>query len=385
MRSLLRILGIVLVVLAILAVVAFAFRGPLLRRFGIALPQGDPGLAEVQLPSGFIMTAFASGLNGPRFMAIGPGGVLFVAERGANRVVALPDRDGDGRADETLVVADDLQAPSSLAFDGNTLYIGETTRVTRLRLGPDLRPLQRDVIIADLPSGPGHSTRTILLGRDGRLYVASGSSCNVCNERDPHRAAVWVYNADGSGGRLFARGLRNAVGLALNPWTGEIWATNNGRDLLGDDSPPETVYVVQDGRDYGWPRCHAGTLVDPQFGGPGACDGIERPILEMQAHMAPLGLTFYAAEQFPPQYRGLFIALHGSWNRSVPVGYKVMRVPLVDGHVAGPAEDFATGWLKPDGSSWGRPVGVTVAADGSLLVSDDKGGFVYRISSSQRR
>jgi glucose/arabinose dehydrogenase len=238
------------------------------------------------------------------------------------------------------------------------------------------------VIITDLPPGGAHTTRTVLFGADGRLYIAAGSSCNVCDETDPHRAAVWVFEADGIGGRLFARGLRNAVGLALNPWTGEIWATNNGRDFLGDDSPPETVYVVQDGRNYGWPRCHAGVIVDPNMGGPGACSGVEKPIVEMQAHTAPLGLAFYTAEQFPPQYRGLFIALHGSWNRSVPVGYKVVYVPLLDGRVAGPAEDFATGWLRPDGSSWGRPVGVTVAADGSLLVSDDKGGFIYRTTFS---
>jgi glucose/arabinose dehydrogenase len=317
-------------------------------------------------------------------MAIGPQGVVFVAERGANRVVALPDRDGDGRADESRVIAGDLEAPSSLAFDGDILYIGETTQVTRLVLGPDLQAAQREVIITDLPPGGAHTTRTVLLGADGRLYIASGSSCNVCDESDPHRAAVWVYEADGTGGRLFARGLRNAVGLALNPWTGEVWATNNGRDLLGDDTPPETVYVVQDGRNYGWPRCHAGVLIDPNMGGPGACDGVEKPVVEMQAHVAPLGLTFYNAEQFPQAYRGLFIAQHGSWNRSVPVGYKVVFVPLSEGRVAGPAQDFATGWLRPDGSSWGRPVGVTVAADGSLLVSDDRGGFIYRITALAR-
>lgn len=388
MKYVLRLAAFALAACVLIAALAYLLRRPLLQRFGIVFAWGEPGVADVRLPPGFAMNVFAAGLDGPRFMAVGPGGVLFVAERSANRVVALRDRDGDGRADEKIVVADGLQAPSSLAFDGNILYVGETTQVTRLTLGPEpslhseqaLRPHQRDVIITDLPSGGAHTTRTVLLGPDGRLYIAAGSSCNVCDEADPHRAAVWVYEADGSDGRLFARGLRNAVGLALNPWTGEVWATNNGRDFLGDDSPPETVYVVRDGRNYGWPRCHAGVIVDPNMGGPGACSGVEKPIVEMQAHTAPLGLAFYTAEQFPPHYRGLFIALHGSWNRSVPVGYKVVHVPLVDGRVAGPAEDFATGWLRPDGSSWGRPVGVTIAADGSLLVSDDKGGFIYRIT-----
>jgi glucose/arabinose dehydrogenase len=381
MKYALRLITFALVACIVLVGLLYVFRRPLLQRLGVAFAWGDPGVAEVQLPPGFTMNVYAQGLSTPRFMAVGPQGMLFVAERGANRVVGLPDRDGDGRADETLVVADGLDSPTSLAFDGATLYIGETTKVTRLTLGADLRPARRDVIIIDLSPGGAHSTRTVLLGADGRLYVAAGSSCNVCDEADPHRAAVWVYEADGRGGRLFARGLRNAVGLALNPWTGEVWATNNGRDFLGDDLPPETVYVLQDGRDYGWPRCHAGVLIDPNFGAPGACNGVEQPVVEMQAHTAPLGLAFYSADRFPPEYRGLFIALHGSWNRSVPVGYKVVHVPLAAGRVAGPVQDFAAGWLRPDGSSWGRPVGVTIAADGSLLVSDDKGGFIYRITA----
>jgi glucose/arabinose dehydrogenase len=268
------------------------------------------------------------------------------------------------------------------------LYVAETGQVLRLELGPDLRATARTPIVTDLPPGGQHFTRTILFGPDGRLYVSIGSSCNVCRESDPHRAAVWVYPPEGGAGAPFVTGLRNAVGLAVNPWRGTIWATNNGRDLLGDDQPPETVYELEEGADAGWPRCHAAVLPDPDLGeGPASCEGVLAPVLTMQAHTAPLGLEFYpdspaGAAAFPPDYRGdLYIALHGSWNRSVPVGYKVVRVPLADsGYPAGPVEDFATGFRRDDGQVLGRPAGLLVLPDGSMLVSDDWGGFLYRIS-----
>jgi glucose/arabinose dehydrogenase len=212
------------------------------------------------------------------------------------------------------------------------------------------------------------------------LYVSVGSSCNVCREEDPRRAAILAYNPDGSNERVFATGLRNAVGLALNPESGEIWATNNGRDWLGDDLPPETVYLVRENGDYGWPRCHVGRIVDPEFGSPDGCSNVVDPAVEMQAHTAPLGLDFYTGDAFPLPYRGdLFIALHGSWNRSVPVGYKVVRIPMQQGK-PGPVQDFVTGWLEEDGSNWGRPVGVITGADGALYISDDSGGRVYRVA-----
>ncbi len=314
-------------------------------------------------------------------MTYGPDGVLYVAERGANRIVALVDANDDGVADAPIVVAENLIAPSSLAFasDGS-LYVGETTRITRLELDPIThRAIKRSVVIDGLPSG-GHNTRTVLFGPTGELYVSIGSSCNVCIEKDERRAAVMVYDVDGKNGRVFARGLRNAVGLAINPRTGELWATGMGRDWLGDDNPPETIYIVKDGLDAGWPRCHSGRIIDPEFGNPGACDGVAKPVVEMQAHSAPLGLAFYAGAQFPSEYRnGLFIAFHGSWNRSVPTGYKVVFVPLDGDKPPGLVKDFATGWLK-GGQVSGRPVGLAVAPDGSLMVSDDKGGVIYRIT-----
>jgi glucose/arabinose dehydrogenase len=334
----------------------------------------------IALPPGFVISVFASGLQSPRMMAIGPDQALYVAERGANRIVRLPDLDADGNADRIEVVAEELSAPSSLAFhpDGS-LYVGETPRILRLSK-PDGQGVfqERQVIIRGLPV-EGHNTRTVLVSPDGEhLFVSVGSSCNVCEEEDPRRAAILRYNPDGSGEEIYATGLRNAVGIAFRPGTEELWATNNGRDMLGDDLPPETINLVKSGDDFGWPRCHAGRIIDPEYGGEQGCQGVTPPVVEMQAHSAPLGLAFYTGEQFPKEYRDdLFVAFHGSWNRSVPTGYKVVRIPIEDGK-PGPVQDFAVGWLS-GGSAWGRPVDVITAPDGSLFISDDGGGIIYRI------
>jgi glucose/arabinose dehydrogenase len=335
----------------------------------------------IHLPPGFGISVFMQGLRDPRMMAPGPDGQLYVAERGAGRIVRLPDRDGDGVADGVEVVAEGLSAPSSIAFyEDGSLYVGETTRVLRLSAPDEHSVFQaREVVIDGLPSG-GHNTRTVLFSPDGStLFVSVGSSCNVCIEQDERRAAIVRYSPDGSGEEVFARGLRNAVGITFRPGTDELWATNNGRDWLGDDLPPETVYHVREGDDAGWPYCHSGRIVDPDYGSPDACDGILAPAVEMQAHSAPLGLTFYTGQQFPQEYRGdLFVAFHGSWNRTVPTGYKVVRIPMHNGE-PGPVQDFAAGWLRADGTHWGRPVDVLTASDGSLFVSDDAGGVIYRI------
>ena len=334
----------------------------------------------ISLPPGFGISVFAQGLQGPRMMTVGPDGMLYVAERGAGRIVRLPDRNGDGVSDGVEVVAENLRAPDSLAFykDGS-LYVGSTTQVVRLsNPGADGKFQKVDTIVPDLPSG-GHGTRTVLFSPDfAWLFVSVGSSCNVCNEQDPRRAAILRFKPDGSEMEIFAKGLRNAVGITFKPGTDELWATNNGRDNLGDDQPPETIYQVQEGQDYGWPRCHSGRIVDPDFGSPDACQGVGVPVVEMQAHSAPLGLNFYSGQVFPTQYQGgLFVAFHGSWNRSVPTGYKVVFIPM-SGGTPGPVQDFTTGWLK-DNQAWSRPVDVKAGADGSLYVSDDSGGYIYRI------
>lgn len=343
---------------------------------------GEKGVPEkpIALPSGFEITVYADGLKDPRMMAVGPDGGVYVAERGAGRILRLVDEDGEGQLDRSEVVAEGLNSPSSLAVhqDGS-LYVGETTRILRLPPRGDEAFGEPEIIIDGLPSG-GHNTRTVLFSPDhSSLFVSIGSSCNVCEEQDGRRAAIVRYNPDGSEERLYAKGLRNAVGITFKPGTNELWATNNGRDFLGDDLPPETIYDVQEGADYGWPECHSGRIIDPQFGVSTSCEGIEKPQVEMQAHSAPMGLEFYSGDQFPPEFKGdLFVAFHGSWNRSVPVGYKIVRIHM-EGDRIGPVVDFAVGWLV-SGSSWGRPVDVITAPDGSLLISDDAGGRIYRIS-----
>lgn len=345
-------------------------------------PLAASSIAGLHLPPGFQISAYAQGFEQPRFMTIGPNGTLLVANRGAGSIMGLVPGSDPTRAAHSLTLVQGLHDPTSLDMHDGYLYIGESASIARVKLDASLHVGALERIIS-LPEGGQHVTRTVLVGPDDHIYVAMGSTCNVCQETDPHRAAVWVYNLDGSQGRLFAKGLRNAVGLAINPWNQQIWATNNGRDLLGDDTPPETVYHLIDQGDYGWPRCHAGTIPDPTFGqAASACQGVQQPLVRMQAHSAPLGLAFPPpqATQFPPAYRNsLYVAFHGSWNRSVPTGYKVVRVPLKDGQVAGSAEDFLTGWLQSDNAVTGRPAGLTFAPDGTLFVSDDAQGTIYHI------
>lgn len=338
--------------------------------------------SPINLPQGFQIGVYASGLAGPRMMTLGPDGAVYVAERGANRIVRLADKNMDGEADGIEVVADGLNKPDSLAFfsDGS-LYVSEPTKVIRFSSANDAGVYQkREGIISGLPSG-GHATRTLLFSQDfSKLFVAVGSSCNICQEKDDRRATIMQYDPDGSNGKIFASGLRNVVGMAFRPGSDELWASNNGRDNLGDELPPETIYKIKQGGNYGWPVCHAGRFIDPDFGASNSCVGVEAPVAELAAHMAPLGIAFYTGTQFPADYHGnLFVALHGSWNSSVPVGYKIMRIPIQPDGGSGKPEDFATGWLNTDGSVWGRPVGLLQLPDGSLLVSDDKGGTIFRI------
>lgn len=341
------------------------------------------GQAELRTSPGFSIEVYAQGLAGPRFIHFGPDGALYVAEREADRILRLLDEDGDGQADRQQVFADEVNSPHSLVYHQDSWYIGVPSGVIKLTdLDGDGEADGRETLIADYPTG-GHSTRTVLFMPDGRMLVSLGSSCNVCREQDPRRAAILSYQGPSAQGeQIYASGLRNAVGLTLQPTTGELWATNNGRDFLGDNLPPDTLWRVQQGFDYGWPRCHSGRIVDPEYGKAGDCDSIAEPALEIQAHSAPLGLIFYDGDQFPPAFQGdLFIAYHGSWNRSIPTGYKVVRIPFENGRIAGQAQDFAWGWLSEAGDAVsGRPVGLAVGPAGSLYVSDDSGGKIYRIS-----
>jgi glucose/arabinose dehydrogenase len=325
------------------------------------------------VPRGFTVKLFAEGLNNVRYLALGPGGAVY-ASLPAGQIVRLVDANGDGVADgPPQTVLGGLSGPFGIAFRGDTMYFAEQTAVKRLDPGATT-PLP---LVSGLPSG-GHGTRTVVIGPDNRMYVAVGSSCNVCPESDTLRAAVTRFNLDGSGGRIFARGLRNSVGLAFHPTTGELWANNNDRDNLGDDVPPEHLNILKDGRWYGWPQCYLPHQPNPEFAGTD-CSGVEPPALTVQAHSAPLGLAFYTGTIFPSEYRGDgFMTYHGSWNRSQKTGYKVVRVRVQGGRPTS-VEDFVTGWLVGE-SVWGRPVGVVVASDGSLLVSDDLGDRIWRVS-----
>ena len=379
-----RILRLGLFALAVTAVLlggAYLFREPLLRAAGISFDAGAAGETDLSLPEGYSANVFAAGLDHPRFMAVGPDGTLFVAEPGANRVVALPDHDGDGRADEIVEVGTDYDLAHSVAFteDGSLLVAGSGT-LYRVTLDGASHEDSRQAIL-EYARGGQHSTRTVAVRPDGSLLVSVGSSCNVCWEGVPERATIITAPPEGGQWRVLMRGLRNAVGLAIDPATGDPWATVNGRDLMGDDVPPETLYRVVDGADAGWPRCHAGDIVDPEFGhepDPGTglvgCADVVAPAAQFQAHMAPLGITFWDGHAI--------IAFHGSWNRSEKVGYEVWRLPWDDGP-AGEAETFISGFLDSEsGEATGRPAGVVVGADGALYVSDDKAGYVYRIDRS---
>lgn len=349
-------------------------------------PAGQDTIAiaghALYVPNGFTVNLFAEGLSGVRHLALGPGSAVYASLPGG-QIVRLADANGDGVADgPAQAVLSGLNGPFGIAFRGDTMYYAEVTAVRRLDPGATA-PV---TVVSGLPSG-GHSTRTIVFGPDNLLYVAVGSSCNVCDElpRDSVRAAVTRFNLDGSGGHVFARGLRNSVGLAFNPATGELWANNNDRDDIGptqaqtDNLPPEHLNILKDGRWYGWPQCYLPGKANPEY--PGFdCSGVEPPALTVQAHSAPLGLAFYTGAAFPADYRGdAFMTYHGSWDRSVPTGAKVVRVHVQNGRPVS-ADDFVTGWQLPNGSRWGRPVGLLVMPDGALLVSDDTGDRIWRVS-----
>jgi glucose/arabinose dehydrogenase len=327
------------------------------------------------VPRGFTVTTFADDLAGVRLLATGPDGSVHASLPRDGRVVRLPDADGDGRADRVETVVEGLREPHGLAFRGDTLYVAEVHRVVRL-----IPPTSRiEVVVGSLPADGGHSSRTVIFHGD-TMYVSVGSSCNLCRERDPRRAAILRYAPDGTGETRYATGLRNSVGMTVHPVTGELWATNNDRDRLGDDVPPDRVNVIREGGWYGWPDCHLPDTPNPEYAADAArCADAVGPVVTLPAHSAPLGLAFYTGRQFPEAYRGdLFVALHGSWDRSTPIGYQVVRVPMRDGRPAGPTEDFVVGW-QLGRRWWGRPVDLLVAPDGALLISDDAGGRIFRV------
>lgn len=367
------------------------------------VPDGVSTESGLTVPQGFKINVFAQELTNPRRIAFAPGATpqrydVFVAESRANRVRLLRESNGDGHADDKIVFVQGLNRPYGIAFWNDWIYIGNTDAVVRFpyKKGESTTTAKAQQIAA-LTQGRQnqHWTRNLLFSRDGeKLYVATGSSCNTCEESDPQRAAITEMDPDGKNRRLFATGLRNPVGMDWQPGTGELWTVVNERDRLGDDIPPDYFTRAQSGSFYGWPYAYTdlerNIIPDPEFGRkqPEKVKASMAATVPLQAHSAALGMAFYPTEDtkelqrsFPAEYSGdAFLAFHGSWNRSDPTGYKIVRVHFQNGTPV-KITDFVTGFLK-DGDSWGRPVDIQVAPDGSLLFSDDKGGKIWRVSAA---
>ena len=345
-----------------------------------ASPKTDKVLESVRLPTGFKIEVYSDQVPGARSMALGQRGTLFVGTRArGGKVYAVSGTPG-AAAPTVRTIANNLNTPNGVAFRDGALYVAEIHRLLRfddIENALDNVP-QPKVVRDDFPKDGHHGWRYIAFGPDGKLYLPIGAPCNVCNE--PKYGVITRMNADGSGQEVFARGIRNSVGLAWHPETRELWFTDNGRDWLGDDQPPCELNVApRNGLDFGFPYCHGRNIKDPDFGNLGECSRMMPPAQTLGAHVAPLAVKFYTGQMFPEDLRNrAFIAEHGSWNRGEKAGYRITTVKL-SGNKAVAYEPFATGFNRGD-EVFGRPVDLLMLADGSMLVSDDTAGAIYRIS-----
>lgn len=339
-------------------------------------------LEAITLPPGFSISLYASDVPSARSMTLSPNGTLFVGTRTAGTVYAVLDRNRDNTADEVIVLARGLNMPNGVAFRDGALYVAEVNRVLRYdRIEASLdNPPAPVVVNKGFPTDRHHGWKFIRFGPDGKLYVPVGAPCNVCNPTDERYAAIWRMGPDGKGLELFASGVRNTVGFDWHPTTDELWFTDNGRDWMGDDRPPDELnHAPRPRLHFGFPYCHGTNVPDPLYGAKRRCGEFTSPAMELGPHVASLGMRFYTGAMFPKSYRGqIFIAEHGSWNRSTPIGYRITLVRL-RGNRAVSYDVFADGWLR-GGRAWGRPVDLLVMPDGALLVSDDYAGAIYRIS-----
>ena len=340
-------------------------------------------LDRITLPPGFRIEVYAEGVEGARSLALGDG-VVYAGTMRAGKVWAVRDRNDDQRAETVTVVDDGLVMPNGVAWRDGSLWVAELTRVLRYDdLDEHLDKPPEPVVVKDgLPSERHHGWKFIRFGPDGKLYVPVGAPCNIC-ERELPFTAIHRMNPDGSGFEPFALGMRHTVGFDWHPVSRVLWFTDNGRDLLGDDVPPDELNRAPSaGLHFGYPYCHAGEIADPEFGAKKPCSETTPPARKLGPHVAAIGMRFYTGTQFPEKYRNqIFIAEHGSWNRSKKIGYRVMLVTLDAEEKVTSYEPFAEGWLQGQ-ESWGRPADVQVMPDGALLVSDDQAGVIYRISYS---
>jgi glucose/arabinose dehydrogenase len=347
-----------------------------------ASAHADSPLAKIKLKPGFKISYFAQKVPNARSLTLGKDGTVYVGTR-EDKVYALPDRDHNGQADQVIELASGLKQPNGVAYHDGSLYVAEINRI--LRFDDVAKHLSKHakykVVYDQLPKDEHHGWKFIAFGPDGWLYVPIGMPCNTC-ERSGNYGTLMRMHPDGTGLELFARGIRNTVGFDWSPENHELWFTDNGRDNLGDDVPPDELnHAPKKDMDFGFPYCHGNAIADPELNGGKNCSEFTPPALELGPHVASLGMRFYTGRMFPSEFRNqVFIAEHGSWNRSTPLGYRVtLAKKQTDGTLK--YETFADGWFQTDGA-WGRPVDVLAMPDGALLVSDDKAGAVYRITYS---
>jgi len=352
---------------------------PAITNVSAALP-----LDKIKLPIGFSISVFAE-VDNARSMAISPNGTIFVGNRDEDKVYAIKDTDGDGKADKKWTIAKGLNMPNGVAFKDGNLYVAEVSRIHKFA-GIESKldnPGASQIIYDKYPTDAHHGWKYIAFGPDGKLYVPVGAPCNICESKDPVYASITRMNADGTGREVFANGVRNSVGFTWHPTTKQMWFTDNGRDMLGDDTPScELNIASKEGQHFGYPYCHEGAIKDPEFGDKRPCSDFVQPADKLGPHVAPLGLKFYTGKMFPADYGGqIIVAEHGSWNRAKKIGYNLTLVKVdanskVTGHSV-----FASGWMDDATQKvWGRPVDVLQLPDGSLLVSDDQANVIYRIT-----
>lgn len=349
------------------------------------------GDKSINLPVGFTISEYVTDIGSARFFSFNEQDTMFVGTNSNDKIYAISDSDKNGVAESTAVIDSGLNSPHSTYYFEGDLYVGEENQVTVYKdIKDDGSYSSKDIVIGNLPSGNkltggGHKTRTVVVGPDRKLYVSIGSSCNVCIEDDERRATIMKYDLDGTNGEIYASGLRNTVGFAFDS-NQILWGVDMGRDQIGDDIPPEEINIIEQGKNYGWPYCYGDGVNNPEFSDKVSycAEQTAKPFFNMQAHSAPLGLSFLndaAKNSWPAEYQnGMLVAFHGSWNRTVPTGYKVV---WVDTSGAEPKQyNFLSGWLESSADAWGRPVGLGFDSKGNLYLSDDKQGKIYKISYS---